>query len=92
MQFPLTNNGNGTWGVTINQDLVEVAPGPGDYVLEVYVKGNDANGNQLLLNNGGENYKVMFALGGSDTSNNVRWLTNRAAEIFLSTDQVHQVN
>ena len=87
MQFPLTNNGNGTWGVTINQDLVEVAPGPGEYVLEVYVKGNDANGNQLLLNNGGENYKVMFALGGSDTSNNVRWLTNRAAEIFLSTDQ-----
>lgn len=85
MEFGLQDAGNGQWSVDINQDLVEVSHGAGNYVLELYVKGNDNSGNQLLLNNGGQNYKVMFALAGSDVDDEVEWVSNDAAEFYLYT-------
>ena len=82
MDFPLTKGSNGIWSIELNQDLVEVAGGAGEYVLELYAKADDG-GTQLLLNNGGENYKVMFALGNGE--NAVHWLTTGTATITLYT-------
>ncbi len=78
MELPLTKGDNGVWGVEINKELVE--EGPGNFTLEIYAK---ANGDQLLLNNGGQNYKVMFALGEGES--NVHWLKTGTAEIVLYT-------
>lgn len=88
MEFPLTDAGNGKWSIVINQDLVEHVDEPGNYALEIYVKATDAdNQSQLLLNNGGGNYIVKFALGESDDNGKVHWLKNRAAEIYLVADE-----
>ena len=80
MELPLTRGDNGIWGIEINKDLME--EGPGTYTLEIYAK---ANGDQLLLNNGGQNYKVMFTLGDGGSENKVNWLKTGTAEIILYT-------
>lgn len=82
-EIPLTNAGNGKWSATIGQDLVEAAGEAGNYTLEMYVKGQDVDGSQLLLNNGGQNYIVKFALGASG-SDVVHWLTTGTAEVYLT--------
>ena len=84
MQVPMTNKGNGKWGTDINKELAE--EGPGEYVLEIYFKAKDGN-NELLLNNGGQNYKIMYLIGeGGGGGNNVHWLTTGTAEIILNAD------
>ena len=88
IDLPLNYIAGGSWGMDIDKDLAEEAGDGGNFVLELYVTANN-NGNQLTLNNGGQNYIVMFALaggGGGETYDNVKWLTTGTAEIILYTE------
>lgn len=85
MEFQLTDEGNGTWSAELDADFVEIF-GAGAYTLEFYAKALDADGKTTIrLDNGGQNYKIMFALG--EKVNAVTWLDNRAAEIWLNTSE-----
>ena len=83
MQFPLTNEGNGKWSITLNQDLVEAAGQPGEFVMEMYVEATNDNGT-VYFNNGGNDYIVMFTLGNPEDEN-VKWLKDGTAEVVLYT-------
>ena len=64
MRFPLTQNSDGTWIYDFtNMDVIPMLQSDShhDWVLEFCVNGNDDNGNTFTLNNGGENYKILFS-------------------------------
>ena len=64
MRFPLTQNSDGTWIYDFtNMDVIPMLQNDShhDWVLEFCVNGNDDNGNTFTLNNGGENYKILFS-------------------------------
>ena len=64
MRFPLTQNSDGTWIYDFtNMDVIPMLQSDShhEWVLEFCVNGNDDNGNTFTLNNGGENYKILFS-------------------------------
>ena len=85
MEFQLSDNGNGTWSAELDADFVEIF-GAGNYTLEFYARALDADGKSTIrLDNGGQNYKIMFALG--EKVNAVTWLTTGTAQIWLNTSE-----
>lgn len=89
LSIPLSYIAGGSWGLEINKDLAEEVDESGNYALELYVSALN-NGNEILLNNGGENYKIMFGLkkGGGDSG--VKWLKDGTAELILYTGNYPQ--
>lgn len=64
MRFPLTKMEDGTWNYDFNNmDIVPLLNSEKhhDWILECCLVGTDANENEFLLNNGGENYKILFS-------------------------------
>ena len=90
IQIPLSDTGKGTWAATIDKDLVEIYQKEGEYTLEMYVKATDSDAKDVYFNNGGQNYKVMFALAAGSDEGGVKWLKNGTAELILYTGEYLQ--
>ena len=60
-EFVLTQGDDGQWSVVIGMDIVETLGEEDDWILEIKFIGKDADGNEFVLDNGGENYKIYFS-------------------------------
>ena len=81
--------GNGNWIIDIpgGRDLVDGSWDNKYKTFEFYIQGKDNSGNDVLYNNGGENYKVTFSTGdGGDPSWKIKFLEGITAGLTFSLD------
>ena len=91
--IPLSQSGSGYWMLDFGKEGYEIVEeewlnNNKSKTFEFYVKGEDGSGNDILYNNGGEDYKVSFTPGSGGGGSGIRSMTltiNCDGEVFTQS-------
>lgn len=85
IDLPLTSNGSGSWVLDMGEgvDLIESGHEGEKKTFQFYLKGKNGSNSDIYYNNGGQNYKIMFAIGGGASDWTVRFYKDETATLSL---------
>ena len=86
-EIPLAKQNDGTWVMEGQYELVENESKDKTKIFEFYLKATDSQGNSVYYNNGGQNYKVTYKIGGGESSDwKIKVYSENTANIGLNID------
>lgn len=93
LNIPITSQGNEKWSYTSGAEgeLVEQNADSKPKIFEFYIAAKDGNNNDVLYNNGGQNYKIYFTQGEYAEEKAVKFYKDETAEIdflYNSKDEI----